>query len=186
MDGSIIMWSSLQNLIYVLFRPENIPYTLLVSGCIVRDFSAQRKENNTPRVRVFTRWRKPLEYTISLSKRVRVEAYPSCFAQANKINICTLNWLALHVSFHINYSAVNHFLGRLKSERYGWIGVNTTNFIWVVSRGLGPCQFTDTWYKWPITSQAIVVVTFVGGQFHVVKVAFNFNRVRLMVSSLTL
>ena len=85
MDGSIIMWSSLQNLIYVLFRPENIPYTLLVSGCTVRDFSAQRKENNTPRVRVFTRWRKPLEYTISLSKRVRVEAYPSCLHRQIKL-----------------------------------------------------------------------------------------------------
>lgn len=40
----------------------------------------------------------------------------------------------------------------------------------------------------PIRSRVIVVLTFVGGQFHVVKLALNFNRTELvlMVSSLSL
>ena len=56
---------------------------------------------------------------------------------------------------------------------------NTANFIWVTSRGSAPCYFTDI--SWQLTNQTygIVVLTFVGGQFHVVKLALNFNRTEL-------
>lgn len=104
---------------------------------------------------------------LSFNLNVCVSNWTQLFAQANEINICTLNWFVLHVSFHINYSPVNHSSGRLKFEPRGWIGANTTNFIWVVSRGLGPCHFTDSPRRRPIRGLAIVVVTFVGGQFHV-------------------
>lgn len=53
---------------------------------------------------------------------------------------------------------------------------NTANFIWVISRGSRPCYFTTFRDSWPIRRHTIVVLTFVGGQFHVVKLALNFNR----------
>lgn len=176
-DRSVIMWSSLQNLICVLLAAGKGRLGLLLFRLVLRESKGYRKYSIRVKFEYYLSEEKSFGgCSIFQSMETRAWAKPSCLHKQMKLT-----------SVHsIGSFYTSHFISIIPLSitlREGWnlSLVDESERIEEILFGLYPVAQvlvispTAPW-RWPIRARGIVDVTFVGGQFHVVKVAFNFNR----------